>query len=69
MPVSKWSTLALAITACGAQLAQASQQSEAQGFIEDAGLTLTNRNVYMNSDFRDSGPDEQSYQEEWGLAY
>ncbi|MGB4075118.1 OprD family porin [Pseudomonas sp.] len=65
MPVSKWSTLALAIAACAAQLAQASQQSEAEGFIEDAGLTLTNRNVYMNSDFRDSGPDEQSYQEEW----
>ncbi|UUY10340.1 OprD family porin [Pseudomonas sp. J452] len=65
MPISKWSTLALAVAACAAQAALADDEAEPQGFVEGAGLTLTNRNFYMNSDFRDNGPDEQSYQEEW----
>lgn len=69
MPVNKLSALALAVSVAATQAAVAGQQDEAQGFVEDAGLVLLNRNFYMNHDFRDSGPDEQSYQEEWGQAF
>ncbi|WP_137818915.1 OprD family porin [Pseudomonas sp. 2FG] len=69
MHAMKWSALALAVSAVGVQLAVAGQQDEAQGFVEDASLVLLNRNFYMNHDFRDAAPGEQSYQEEWGQAF
>lgn len=52
MQVMKWSVLALAVTAGTAQLAMASAQSEAKGFIEDSDLQLFNRALYHNRDFK-----------------
>ena len=52
MQVMKWSALALAVTAGTAQLAMASAQSEAKGFIEDSDLQLFNRALYHNRDFK-----------------
>nr|WP_225780694.1 OprD family porin [Pseudomonas sp. Marseille-Q3773] len=45
--------------------ALAGQQSEAEGFIEGSSLRLLMRNFYFNRDFRDAGPEDQSYREEW----
>lgn len=53
MQVMKWSVLALAVTAGTAQLAMASAQSDAKGFIEDSDLQLFNRALYHNRDFKD----------------
>ncbi|WP_137886080.1 OprD family porin [Pseudomonas sp. 2FE] len=63
MHVMKYSALALAILA-GSPLAQASEQSEGQGLIDDSHLNLLNRNLYYNDDNRASGA-EQSKAEEW----
>ena len=52
MQVMKWSALAIAVTAGTAQLAMASAQSDAKGFIEDSDLQLFNRALYMNRDFK-----------------
>ncbi|MBF8781370.1 OprD family porin [Pseudomonas fulva] len=49
--------------ACAA--AQASEQSESEGFVESSSLRLLNRNFYFNRDFRDAAPGDQSYREEW----
>ncbi|WP_414157339.1 OprD family porin [Pseudomonas sp. BNK-15] len=49
--------------ACAA--AQASEQSESEGFVEGSSLRLLNRNFYFNRDFRDAAPGDQSYREEW----
>ncbi|MGY2257920.1 OprD family porin [Pseudomonas sp. SDO55104_S430] len=77
MNVVKHSCLFLAVTATASQLAIASQQEEAKGFIEDSSLNLLNRNFYMNRDLRNGGSNSQGtngakpaserngYREEW----
>lgn len=53
MRAIKWMTLSLATSAvvCG-QWAQASEQSEASGFLEGSKLNVLERNFYINRDFR-----------------
>jgi len=75
MQVMKWSVLALAVTAGTAQLAMASAQSEAKGFIEDSDLQLFNRALYHNRDFKHgaagnttSDGDRKGYREEFGIG-
>jgi imipenem/basic amino acid-specific outer membrane pore len=49
------SLFSLAVAAAISQSALASQQSEAQGFIEDSSFNLLNRAFYFNRDFRNGG--------------
>lgn len=63
MHVIKYHALALAILAAS-PLAQASEQSEGQGLVDDSHLNLLNRNLYYNDDDRAAGA-EQSKAEEW----
>ena len=65
MQVMKWSALALAVTAGSMQLAFASAQEESKGFVEDANLTLLNKNFAFYRDFRNNPSDRQSYRNEW----
>ena len=82
MKVMKWSVIAMAVAAGTSQMALASSQSESEGFVEGSSLTILNRNLYMNRDFRDNGNnpprDEdgnltgengQSYREAWGHGF
>ena len=82
MKVMKWSVIAMAVAAGTSQMAFASSQSESEGFVEGSSLTILNRNLYMNRDFRDNGnspPEDddgnltgengQSYREEWGHGF
>lgn len=58
--------LALACSlALGGQLAHASSQSEAKGFIEDANLDLLLRNAYFNRDYKDNTNDAKT----WGQGF
>ncbi|WP_217477698.1 OprD family porin [Stutzerimonas stutzeri] len=72
MHAIKWSTLAVAVTAAVSQLAVASEQSEATGFVEGGNLTLLNKNYYFARDNHAPGA-AQSRREEWAhgllLAY
>ncbi len=52
MRVMKWSMIALAVAAGTSQLAVASSQDEAKGFVEDSTLNLKTRAMYMNRDFK-----------------
>lgn len=57
---------ALALSLCLANgLAQASEQADSKGLVDDSHLNLLNRNLYYNDDDRSSGA-EQSKAEEWG---
>jgi len=49
------SLFSLAVAAAFSQTALASQQSEAQGFIQDSSFNLLNRAFYFNRDFRNGG--------------
>ena len=75
MKVMKWSVIAMAVAAGTSQMALASSQSESEGFVEGSSLTILNRNLYMNRDFRDNGAggtpavNGQSYREEWGHGF
>ncbi|MCQ4257791.1 OprD family porin [Stutzerimonas stutzeri] len=74
MKVMKWSVIAMAVAAGTSQMALASSQSESEGFVEGSSLTILNRNLYMNRDFRDNGAGGteergQSYREEWGHGF
>ncbi|HAW22489.1 MAG: OprD family porin [Gammaproteobacteria bacterium] len=75
MQVMKWSVIAMAVAAGTSQMAFASSQSESEGFVEGSSLTILNRNLYMNRDFRDNGAggtpavNGQSYREEWGHGF
>lgn len=68
MRVMKWSMIALAVAAGTSQLALASSQDDAKGFIEDSKLSVKTRMLYFSRDFRnnDSG---QSRREETGLGF
>ncbi len=59
----------MAVAAGTSQMAFASSQSESEGFVEGSSLTILNRNLYMNRDFRDDGNDGQSYREAWGHGF
>ncbi|MCU1722358.1 OprD family porin [Pseudomonas sp. 5P_5.1_Bac1] len=52
MRVMKWSMIALAVAAGTSQLAVASSQEEAKGFVEDSTVNLKTRAMYMNRDFK-----------------
>ncbi len=67
MKVMKWSVIAMAVAAGTSQMALASSQSESEGFVEGSSLTILNRNLYMNRDFR--GNAGQSYREAWGHGF
>ena len=67
MQVMKWSVIAMAVAAGTSQMALASSQSESEGFVEGSSLTIFNRNLYMNRDFR--GDADQSYREAWGHGF
>jgi imipenem/basic amino acid-specific outer membrane pore len=69
MQAMKWSVIALAIAAGTSQMAMASSQSESNGFIEDADLTLLNRNFAFYRDFRNNDSDRQSYRNEWAHGF
>ncbi|MCQ4276552.1 OprD family porin [Stutzerimonas degradans] len=60
MKVMKWSVIALAVAAGTSQMALASQQSEAKGFVEDANLDLLLRTTYFNRDYKDNRADARS---------
>jgi len=64
MSVMKWSVIALAVAAGTSQMAFA-QQSESQGFVEDAKLDLLLRNAYF---LRDHGDGIQD-QSRWGQGF
>ena len=64
MHTLRWSALALAVTAASAQLAVASEQSEATGFADGGKLTLLNKNYYFARDNHVSGADPSRI-EEW----
>lgn len=64
MQLKKLSVIALAVAAASTQLAQASAQSESNGFVEDSNLNLLNKNFYFNRDYRNN-TGGQSYREEW----
>ncbi|MEK0363793.1 OprD family porin [Pseudomonas sp. CBC3] len=61
MQVMKWSVIALAVAAGTSQMAFASQQSESNGFVEDAKLDLLLRNTYWNRDYADGVPDRNTW--------
>ncbi|MCQ4288864.1 OprD family porin [Pseudomonas stutzeri] len=66
MQVMKWSVIALAVAAGTSQMAFASQQSESNGFVEDAKLDLLLRNTYWSRDFREGGINDAK---PWGQAF
>lgn len=61
MKVAKLSLIALAVAA-GSSFAQAGDQQESKGFIEDGTLKLINRNLYMQRNFVNS---RRNTREEW----
>ncbi|WP_325919259.1 OprD family porin [Pseudomonas frederiksbergensis] len=76
MRVMKWSMIALAVSASVSQFAVASSQEESKGFFEDQSLTVKNRMLYMNRDFKKGASNNQNigkarstgYREETGLG-
>lgn len=80
MQVMKWSVMALAIAAATSQMAYAtepddavveenvSSQAASNGFIEDADLTLLNRNFAFYRDFK-HGESDQNYKNEWAHGF
>ncbi len=80
MQVMKWSVMALAIAAATSQMAYADEQDDAMvkenvssqaasnGFIEDADLTLLNRNYAFYRNFN-HGTSDQNYRNEWAHGF
>lgn len=68
MRVMKWSMIALAVAAGTSQLAVASSQDEAKGFVEDSQLNVKLRNLYFSRDFRNNDTG-QSRRAEWGQGF
>ncbi|WP_409261184.1 OprD family porin [Pseudomonas putida] len=69
MRVMKWSMIALAVAAGTSQMAVASSQDEAKGFLEDSKLNVKTRMLYFSRDFRNNEPGTQSRVEETGLGF
>jgi hypothetical protein len=65
MKVMKWSVIAMAVAAGTSQMAVASQQSEAQGFVEGASLDVLLRNTYFNRDYKEGADDVRG----WGQGF
>jgi hypothetical protein len=65
MKVMKWSVIAMAVAAGTSQMAVASQQSEAQGFVEGASLDVLLRNTYFNRDYKEGEDDVRG----WGQGF
>ncbi|MDA8483375.1 OprD family porin [Pseudomonas resinovorans] len=65
MQLNPLSALALAVSAAICLPAFASEQSESQGFVEDASATLLLRNAYFNRDFKDHTNDAKT----WGQGF
>jgi imipenem/basic amino acid-specific outer membrane pore len=51
-----------------AQSMKGSSQGQSKGFIEDSSLTLESRNFGYYRNFKNTAPDTQNYQNEWGQA-
>lgn len=84
MQMMKWSVMALAIAAATSQMAYAveqddsttnampvedvSSQAASNGFLEDADLTLLNRNFAFYRDFN-HGSSDQNYRNEWAHGF
>ena len=74
MRVMKWSMIALAVAAGTSQLAVASSQDEAKGFVEDSTLNLKTRAMYMNRDLKHGAAnvnvkgDRKGYREDAGVS-
>ncbi len=64
----KWSSIALAVAMGNGLVATQAVADEKAGFIEGAEATLSNRTLYFNRDFRQSGA-AQSKQEETGTGF
>ncbi|MCF7202372.1 OprD family porin [Pseudomonas oligotrophica] len=62
--MNSFSYVALVLAATLSPCLQAQEQTGAEGFLEGSSLSLTNRNVYFNRDFRHANA-AQSYREEW----
>ncbi|MDR2306162.1 MAG: OprD family porin [Paucimonas sp.] len=75
MRVMKWSMIALAVAAGTSQMAFASSQDDAKGFIEDSKLDVKLRNLYFSRDYRNSEPasyklqNRRHDQREWGQGF
>ena len=69
MKTIKLSLIAVAVSLSTAQLALASEQSDAKGFVEDSHLTLTNRNYYFNHDKKDGAVDGRDWAHALMLDY
>lgn len=59
------SALALSVAAATCGTANASEQSESKGFVEDASATLLLRNTYFNRDYKNGTPDAKT----WGQGF
>lgn len=71
MKKMKWSVIAFAVAAATSQIAVASQQSEAKGFVEGSSLDVYSRVLYFNRDFRNhasSSNGKSGYSEDLGLG-
>jgi imipenem/basic amino acid-specific outer membrane pore len=72
MRMIKYGVLVFTVAAGEQQIAVASQQSQATGFVEGATLNMLNRNMYMKVDNRHGDAyktvkgERQGYGEEWG---
>lgn len=64
MQLNKLSFVALAVTASISQLAMASSQAEAEGFVEGSNLTLLNKNFAFHRDLH-NGSGSRNYRNEW----
>lgn len=59
------SALALSVAAATCGMANASEQSDSKGFVEDASATLLLRNTYFNRDYKNGTPDAKT----WGQGF
>ncbi|TFF42819.1 OprD family porin [Pseudomonas sp. RIT623] len=75
MRVMKWSMIALAVAAGTSQMAVASSQDEAKGFVEDSKLNVKMRNLYFSRDYRNTESAGNKLaglrhdQREWGQGF
>ncbi|WP_433735800.1 OprD family porin [Pseudomonas putida] len=73
MCMMKWTIIALSVAAGTSQMAMASSQDDAKGFVDDSTLSILTRLEYMNRDFKDgfSNPTnggKSGYRQDTGAA-
>lgn len=66
MKVMKWSLISLAVAGASSPAVNASEQSDAKGFVEDSSLSLNLRNYYFNMDRRNGAGDSST---EWAQGF